>query len=73
MSKAKSVMSGSHYLFDNAVMDRYARMVTGYEVESELEFAERLSLLSTFPAGATVGEADSFLDRVAVWRRADPS
>lgn len=63
-------MSTNH-LFENAVMDRHARTVTGYEVESELEFAERLNLLATFPAGQTVGEADSFLDRVAVWRRAD--
>lgn len=61
----------SHYLFDNAVMDRCAKLATGHEVESEIEFADRLLLLATFPAGGTVGEADSFLDRVAVWRRAE--
>ena len=61
----------THYLFDNAVMDRCARLATGHEVESELEFADRLLLLATFPASGTVDEADSFLDRVALWRRAE--
>ena len=56
------------YLFDNAVIDRHARMSNGFEVEPEAEFAERLHLLSTFPGG-TVEEADTFLDRVHLWRR----
>lgn len=63
----------TNHLFESAVMDRHARTVTGYEVESELEFAQRLELLTAFPAGGSVGEADSFLDRVAMWRRAEVS
>jgi hypothetical protein len=57
------------YLFDNAVMNRYAMIATGHAVEPEVEFAERLLLLATFPPNGTVDDADSFLDRVAVWRR----
>jgi hypothetical protein len=63
-------MSGS-YLFDNAILDRNAKLATGHEVDSEADFAERLLLLAKFPPTGTIDEADSFLDRVAAWRRSD--
>ena len=59
----------SNYLFDNAILDRYAKIANRLPVESELEFADRLLLLSGFPEGTAVGECDSFLDRVGVYRR----
>lgn len=58
------------YLFDNAVLDRHARMANGLEVETELEFADRLLFLAAFPAGGLKLDdklLDSFLDRKRAW------
>ncbi|HWD83299.1 MAG TPA: hypothetical protein VG497_30575 [Kribbella sp.] len=54
------------YLWDNAVLDRHARIANGMPVDSELEFAEALLLLSKFPDGTVEDDAellDSFIDR----------
>lgn len=60
----------SHYLFDNAVMDRYARIANGLDVEPGIEFADRLLWLATVPAGkSSTVDLDTFLDRVHLWRR----
>lgn len=58
-----------NYLFDNAVLDRYARIANGLEVETELEFADRLWLLGSIPAGDLHADVqlDTFMDRVRVW------
>lgn len=61
---------GTPYLFDNAVIDRYARIANGLPVESELEFADRLLWLASFPdRGAQADEVllDSFLDRKRIY------
>jgi len=60
----------ANYLFDNAVIDRYARMANGLEVEPELVFADRLLLLASVPPvdpPAGVVQLDTFMDRVRVW------
>jgi hypothetical protein len=54
------------YLFDNAVLDRHARLANGMPVESELEFAEALVLLASYPDVGVQGDdelLDSFMDR----------
>lgn len=57
---------GTPYLFDNAVLDRHAKLANGLPVESELEFAEALWLLAKFPDAGVAADAellDSFIDR----------
>lgn len=62
------------YLFDNAVLDRHARLANGMPVESELEFGSRLLFLAAFPAVDARADdelLDSFMDRkhaLASWR-----
>jgi hypothetical protein len=61
----------TNYLFDNAVIDRYARIANGLEVEPELEFADRLLWLGAFPAGDLHADdvlLDTFLERKAALR-----
>lgn len=58
------------YLFDNAVLDRHAKLANGLDVESELEFADRLVWLASFPdRGVQADEVllDSFLDRKRIY------
>lgn len=65
-----SPTAGTPYLFDNAVLDRHARLANGLDVDSELEFAERLHLLSRFPDGGVQADdelLDGFLQRVKIW------
>jgi hypothetical protein len=55
-----------NYLWDNAVIDRYAKIANGLPVESELVFADRLLWLGTVPAGDLHADdvlLDTFLDR----------
>lgn len=57
---------GTPYLWDNAVLDRHARIANGLPVETELEFAEALVLMASFPDGGVDADAellDSFMDR----------
>jgi hypothetical protein len=59
-----------NYLFDNAVIDRYARMANGLPVEPEVEFADRLLVLASIPPGGIqldVEHLDSFLERKRAW------
>lgn len=58
------------YLFDNAVLDRHAKLANGLAVEGEFEFADRLWLLARSPASDVEGDdrlLDSFLDRKHVY------
>lgn len=57
---------GTPYLFDNAVLDRNARLANGLLVEPAVEFAEALLMLGRFPDGGVDGDdelLDSFMDR----------
>lgn len=57
---------GTPYLFDNAILDRNARLANGMPVESAVEFAEALLMLGRFPDGGVEGDdelLDSFMDR----------
>lgn len=59
-------MTSTAYLFDNAVLDRNARLANGLPVESELVFAERILFLAAFPPGTIEHDdalLDTFLDR----------
>lgn len=58
------------YLFDNAVLDRHAKLANGLPVEAEFEFADRLWLLARSPASDVESDdrlLDSFLDRRNVY------
>lgn len=58
------------YLFDNAVLDRHAKLANGLPVEGEFEFADRLWLLARSPASDVDGDdrlLDTFLDRRNVY------
>jgi hypothetical protein len=60
------------YLFDNAVLDRHAKLANGLPVEGELVFADRLWLLTTVPAvdeDADEVLLDTFLDRKRYYGR----
>jgi hypothetical protein len=60
------------YLFDNAVIDRNARIATGWPVEGEYEFADRLWLLLQAPPGDIDSDdelLDTFLDRKRILSR----
>lgn len=60
------------YLFDNAVLDRHAKLANGLPVEGELVFADRLWLLTTVPAvdeDADDQLLDTFLDRKRYYGR----
>ena len=66
----------TNYLFDNAVIDRCAKLANGLPVESELEFADRLLWLAAFPAVDAHADddlLDSFLERKAAYLREVPS
>ena len=57
---------GTPYLFDNAILDRNARLANGLPVEPADEFAEALLMLGRFPDGGVDGDdelLDSFMDR----------
>jgi hypothetical protein len=62
------------YLWDNAVLDRHAKLACGLPVDDELEFAERLAFLMRFPNGTVAEEdelLDSFLDRKRAYARTE--
>lgn len=62
------------YLFDNAVLDRHAKLAAGIPVEGELVFADRLWLLASVPAVDEDADdvlLDTFLDRKRVYSRTE--
>lgn len=62
------------YLFDNAVLDRHARIANRIPVDGELVFAERLWLLASVPAvDEDVDDEllDTFLDRKRLYTKGE--